>query len=86
MATAPTAAAQQSPVLRHQSAAVIQRCYRWLDRVIPTAPALSGLAASLTTAVQLYGAQQYVASLNQTASVIAAVNQARAVSPQLPPL
>lgn len=72
--------------MRHQAAAVLQRTYRWLESAIPVAPQLSGTVTPLVTAVQLYQAQRYPASLDQAGAVITSLRQARLAIPTLPPL
>lgn len=73
-------------VLRQQAAALLQHAYRWLEAAIPVAPQLSGMAAPLLTAVQLYQAQHYAACLDQVGAVIGSLRQARWAFPTLPPL
>jgi hypothetical protein len=72
--------------MRHQAAAVLQHTYRWLEAAVPGAPQLSSTIPPLVTAVQLYQAQQYAASLEQASAVIGSLRQARGAFPTLPPL
>jgi hypothetical protein len=72
--------------MRQQAAALLQHAYRWLETAIPVAPQLSGTVPPLVTAVQLYQAQQYAASLDRASAVINALQQARWAFPTLPPL
>lgn len=72
--------------MRHQAAAVLQHTYRWLEGAIPVAPQLSSTIPPLLTAVQLYQARQYPASLDQAGAVIGSLRQARSAFPTLPPL
>jgi hypothetical protein len=87
---APTATmpntAQATGAKRMQAAAALQRCYKWLERAITAGPQLAGLVPPLLTAVQLYEAQQYDASLAQTMAVVQVAQQLRASMPLLPPL
>ena len=73
-------------VLRQQAAAVIQRCYRWLEAVAPTVPQVSALVPAMITAVQQYEAQQYAVSLNQAVAVAETIRQLQAAVPGLPAL
>lgn len=73
-------------VLRQQAAAVIQRCYRWLEAVAPTVPQVSALVPAMITAVQQYEAQQYAVSLNQAITVAETIRQLQAAVPGLPAL
>lgn len=87
VAPAPTAAYHEpNEALRHQSAALLQRCYRWLEAAVPAVPQVSSLVPPLVTAVAQYEAQQYEACLNQTAMVITAARHLQASVPALPPL
>jgi hypothetical protein len=72
--------------MRQPSAAIIQRCYRWLEAAQPILPQAAAVAPVLVTAVQQYAAQQYPASLQQVAVVVQTVQQLRAAVPGLPPL
>jgi hypothetical protein len=86
-ASQPTASYQApSEALRHQSAALLQRCYRWLEAAVPAVPQVAGLVPPLVTAVAQYEAQQYEACLNQTAMVIGAARHLQMSVPALPPL
>jgi hypothetical protein len=71
---------------RLQAAAALQRCYRWLDQAIQSAPQLGHLVPPLLTAVQLYEAEHYEACLAQTIAVMQVAQQLRSVLPLLPPL
>jgi hypothetical protein len=59
--------------LRQQAAALIQRCYRWLEAVAPAQPRSSTLVPAMITAVQQYEARQYTVSLNQASAVAATI-------------
>jgi hypothetical protein len=72
--------------MRQEAAAVLQHTYQWLETAIPAAPQLSSIVPSLVTAVQLYQAQRYPASLYQAGAVITSLRQARLALPTLPPL
>jgi hypothetical protein len=72
--------------LRQQAAALLQRCYHWLEAAVPVAPQVAWLVPALVTAVQQYEAQQYQACLAQTLWVIQAIGQLQAAVPILPPL
>lgn len=78
----------QVPVepLRQQAAALLQRCYHWLDAAVPIVPQVSWLVPALVTAVQQYEAQQYEACLAQTLAVIQTMRQVQAAVPTLPAL
>jgi hypothetical protein len=73
-------------VLRQQAAAVIQRCYRWLETVVPAAPQVSFLVTAMITAVQQYEAQQYAACLNQAVAVAETIRHLQSAVPGLPAL
>jgi hypothetical protein len=75
-----------SEAMRQPAAAIIQRCYRWLEAVAPVLPQVASIAPGLVTAVQQYAARQYAASFRQSTVVVQAVNQLRAAVPGLPPL
>lgn len=81
-----SSAAALQEAWRQQAAALLQHAYRWLETTVPAAPQLSSLVAPTVTAVQLYQAQQYAASLRQVNAVIGAMQQARWAYPNLPPL
>lgn len=72
--------------MRQPAAAIIQRCYRWLEAAEPILPQAAAVAPVLVTAVQQYAAQQYSASLQQVAVVVRTVQQLQAAVPGLPPL
>jgi hypothetical protein len=59
--------------LRQQAAALIQRCYRWLEAAAPAMPRTSALVPAMITAVQQYEARQYTVCLNQAAAVAATI-------------
>jgi hypothetical protein len=71
---------------RLQAAATLQRCYRWLEQAIQSAPQLGHLVPPLLTAVQLYEAEHYEACLAQTIAVMQVAQQLRSALPLLPPL
>jgi hypothetical protein len=71
---------------RLQAAAALQRCYRWLEQALPSAPQLGHLVPPLLTAVQLYEAEHYEACLAQTMAVMQVTQQLRGALPLLPPL
>jgi hypothetical protein len=73
-------------VLRQQSAAVLQHCYRWLESAVSIVPQTAELVPAMVTAVQQYEAQQYDACLAQAQAVVLAVRQLRQVVPALPVL
>lgn len=82
-------AARQSAVeeaMRQQAAALLQHTYRWLEATASTAPQVLGVVPMLVTAVQLYEAQQYPASLDLVQAAIGVLQQARWTFPALPPL
>jgi hypothetical protein len=81
--TAPAVAAE---AMRQQAAALLQRCYRWLEAAVTVVPQTAGFVPPLVTAVAQYEAQQYDACLAQTAAVITAVRQLQLSVPTLPPL
>jgi hypothetical protein len=85
---APTAFAPGLPAeaLRQQAAALLQRCYHWLETAVPAAPQAAGLVPALVTAVAQYEAQQYEACLAQTAMVIGAARHLQMSVPTLAPL
>jgi hypothetical protein len=72
--------------LRQQTAALIQRCYHWLESAVPVAQQVAWLTPALVTAVYQYEAQQYHASLAQTLWVVQTIGQLQAAMPTLPPL
>jgi hypothetical protein len=72
--------------VRQPAAAIIQRCYRWLEAAVPMLPQVAALVTVLVTAVQQYAAQQYAACLQQVAVVAQTVQRLRATVPALPPL
>lgn len=76
----------QTEILRQQAAAVIQRCYRWLEAVAPTVPQVSALVPAMITAVQQYEAQQYGVCLNQAAAAAETIRQWQAAVAGLPAL
>ncbi|BCY07112.1 hypothetical protein [Actinoplanes sp. L3-i22] len=80
------AEAAGTEAMRQPAAAIIQRCYRWLEAAEPILPQAVAVAPVLVTAVQQYAAQQYPASLQQVAVVVQTVQQLRAAVPGLPPL
>lgn len=82
----PIAPAPTTEALRQPAAAVIQRCYRWLQAAVPMLPEAAALAPVLVTAVQQYAARQYPACLQQVNVVALAVRQLRVAMPALPPL
>jgi hypothetical protein len=86
--TAPALAAPAVAVeaMRQQAAALLQRCYRWLEAAVTVVPQTAGFVPPLVTAVAQYEAQQYDACLVQTAAVITAVRQLQLSVPTLPPL
>ena len=79
-------AAPTSEAMRQPAAAIIQRCYRWLEASVPMLPQVAALAPVLVTAIQQYAAQQYAACLQQVSTVVATVQQLRLSMPTLPPL
>jgi len=79
--TAPTTEAMRQP-----AAAIIQRCYRWLEAAVPMLPQVAALAPVLVIAVQQYAAQQYAACLTQATALAYALHQVCAAIPALPPL
>lgn len=81
--TAPAVAAE---AMRQQAAALLQRCYRWLEAAVMVVPQVAGFVPPLVTAVAQYEAQQYDACLMQTAAVITAIRQVQLSVPTLPPL
>lgn len=82
-----TGAAQPVPdLLRRQTGALLQYCYRWLEQGVPVLPQLAGVVPALVTAVHLYEAHQYEASLDQTLGVVRALARVRLAVPALPPL
>lgn len=72
--------------IRQQAAAVIQRCYRWLEAAVPAVPQVAALVPALITAVQQYEAQQYGPCLQQTMLVAQTAVRVGAAVPALPPL
>jgi hypothetical protein len=79
--------AQPSPeVLRRQTGALLQYCYRWLEQAVPLMPALAEVVPALVTAVHQYEAQQYEASLAQALGVVRVLQQLRVRVPALPAL
>jgi hypothetical protein len=82
----PFVAEPPAEAMRQPAAASIQRCYRWLEAASPVLPQVAALAPSLVTAVQQYAAQQYAASLHQSAAVLQTVQHLRATVPGLPAL
>lgn len=82
----PGIAAPTTEAMRQPAAAIIQRCYRWLEAAVPLLPQVAALVPVLVTAVQQYAAQQYTACLQQVAVVAQTVQQLRAAVPALPPL
>lgn len=72
--------------MRQQAAAVIQRCYRWLEAAVPMVPQVAALAPVLVTAVQQYEAQQYPACLQQAVVVAQTAQRLHTQVPGLPPL
>jgi hypothetical protein len=84
---APMAAPAMPPeALRQQAAALLQRCYRWLEAAVPVVPQVAGFVPALATAVAQYEAQQYDACLAQAIAVITAARQVQMSVPTLPPL
>jgi hypothetical protein len=86
MAGAPPAAQPSVEALRQQAAAIVQRCYRWLEACAPVLPQTAALVPAMIAAVHQYEAQQYAACINQAAAVAGAASQLRAAVPGLPPL
>lgn len=82
----PGMAAPTTEAMRQPAAAIIQRCYRWLEAAVPMLPQVAALVPVLVTAVQQYAAQQYTACLQQVAVVAQTVQQLRVAVPALPPL
>jgi len=80
--TAPAVAAE---AMRQQAAALLQRCYRWLEPAVTVLPQVAGFVPPLVTAVAQYEAQQYDACLAQTSAVIIAIRQLQLSVPTLPP-
>jgi hypothetical protein len=78
--------AQATGARRMQAAAALQRCYKWLEQAITIGPQLAGLVPPLLTAVQLYEAEQFDASLAQTMAVAQIAQQLLGSLPMLPPL
>lgn len=72
-------------VLRQQAAARLQHVYRWIETTAPVAPQVLNVASMLITAVQLYEAQQYAASLDLQQAAIGLLRQAGFPVPMLPP-
>lgn len=70
--------------MRQQSAAVIQRCYRWLEATVPIAPQVTALVPILITVVQQYEAEQYAASLSGAVSAIQTAQALHTNVPMLP--
>ncbi|GAA2523339.1 hypothetical protein [Pilimelia columellifera] len=71
---------------RQQAAATLQRVYRWLEAAVPMAPETAVLVPVVVTAVHLYEAQQYEASITQAMTVVQTARALRSVAPALPPL
>jgi hypothetical protein len=82
----PASAALSTDVLRRQTGALLQHCYRWLEQSVPLMPQLAQVVPGLITAVQQYEAQQYQACLAQTLAVVQILQRVRAAAPQLPAL
>jgi len=82
----PARPAVTEDALRQQAAALLQHAYRWLEAAAPIAPQVVTVVPMLVTAVHLYEAGEYPASLNQVQAAIAALKQARLTIPALPPL
>ena len=73
-------------VLRQQTAALLQRVYRWLEATAPAAPQVLGVVPMLVTSIQLYEAQEYEGCRNQIGAAVSVLRQIRAAFPMLPPL
>ena len=82
----PMAGQPSTEALRQQAAAVIQRCYRWLEAVVPAVPQFATLVPAMITAVQQYEAQQYAVCLSQAITVAETIRQLQATVPGLPAL
>jgi hypothetical protein len=80
------AALPSSDVLRRQTGALLQYCYRWLEQSVPVLPQLADVVPALVTAVHQFEAQQYEASLAQTLGAIRVLQQVRIAVPGLPVL
>jgi hypothetical protein len=71
---------------RHEVAALLQHTHRWVRAASAVVPPVAQVAPALTTAVQLYGAQQYPAAMRQLKAVVESLHEARQAYPALPPL
>jgi hypothetical protein len=81
-----SAPAPTTEAMRQNAAAVIQRCYRWMEAAVPVLPQVTALVPALVTAIQQYEAQQYAACAQQGLAVVAVIQQLRATVPALPAL
>jgi hypothetical protein len=72
--------------MRQPAAAVIQRCYRWLEAAVPILPQVAALVPVLVTAIHQYEAEQYAVCLQQAMLVAQTAQRLNANAPALPAL
>jgi hypothetical protein len=72
--------------MRQPAAAVIQRCYRWLEAAVPILPQVAALVPVLVTAIHQYEARQYAVCLQQAVLVAQTAQRLSANAPALPAL
>ena len=72
--------------MRQPAAALIQRCYRWLEAAAPILPQVAALVPVLVTAIHQYEAEQYAVCLQQAVLVAQTAQRLNANAPALPAL